>query len=196
MAEELTKQFGLQRLHLNKSKGVPANTGTALAGMKSLKEFYAQNCRMSAETSMEVLNGLANCRELEDLRLAVNSLTGCMQLLFSPNEESRFPALKRLWLNGTWLNEGDVEVLSDALRSKKPPHLNHLDLSYKLTGIVNRLLDGSNHPGFPSLVNLSLSHTNLANQDLQSITEAVRQGRIPLLEKLDLNKNDFSSMKK
>ena len=196
VARELIKHVGLQRLHLNKSKGVPPIMGIALAGMKSLKEFYAQECRMSRATSRELLGGLANCRELEGLHLARNLLTGCMELMFPPNDESGFPVLERLRLNGTWLNESDVRVLSDALRSKKLPNLKHLDISYNyLTGIVNGLLGGRNDPGFPSLVNLSLNHTFLSKEDLQSITEAVGHDRIPQLQKLDLNKNDFSSMR-
>ena len=109
------------------------------------------------QTSKELLRGLAKCHELEGLHLARNSLEDCMELMFSPNDESGFPTLERLWLNATWLKEGDVTALSDALRSKKLPNLKHLDLSYnKLTGLVNGLLGGRNDPGFTSLVKFSL----------------------------------------
>ena len=60
IAEELTKpeHAGLQRIHLNKSKGIKANMGTALAGMTHLKEFYAQNCRMSPANQQGIIEGV------------------------------------------------------------------------------------------------------------------------------------------
>ncbi len=87
----------------------------------------------------------------------------------------------------THLNQEDLESLHEAVRSEKLPKLKILDLSHSiLTSFLKDLLGGPNHPGFPSLEILDLLDTHLNQEDVESLGEAVRVGKLPQLKMLEL----------
>ena len=91
IAEQLQKHSRLERLHLNRTRGIPEEIGEAVAGMNSLKQLHAKACYMPKCTSRSLLNALAKCNEIEDLRLSNNTLSGCLQGLF---KSSRYMSLE------------------------------------------------------------------------------------------------------
>ena len=193
IAKELQRHSRLERLRINKTKGVPEEFGKALTGMKSLKQFHAKECYMGKRTSRSFLSALVKCYGIVDLRLSNNILSGCLQILF---QSSKFTSLKILWINNTNLKDVDIKALCSAIRSKRMPMLEHLDVSYnKMTKNLEALLCGVDHPGFPCLVRLGLTNTQLSKDDLISISKAVDENKLPSLRHLLLGKNDLPKMK-
>ena len=166
----------------------------AVAGMKSLQVFRAGGCGINKKVAEPLLNSLRNCPDLEELRLGMNFLTGCLTHLFQ--NHPGFVLLKYLWIKGVHLNEHDIKTLSDALRANKLPRLEHLDLSmnYEVAGRLSSLLNGTHHPGIPFLMYLDLMKIQLRGEDVLSIAEAVNDGLMPKLRILKLDNNDLSTM--
>ena len=76
------------------------------------------------------------------------------------------------------------------------PKLEHIDVSYnKMTNNLKALLCGVDHPGFPCLIRLELTNTQLCNNDLISINEAIDEGKMSNIRNLSLSKNDLPKMK-
>ena len=170
--------------------------GDVVSRMSNLKEFYAKLCYIEQDVTESVLVGLANCKNLQDLRLVGNELTDCLGKLFPETDmsEPSFPHLNRLWLNKTKLSQNDLQVISHSLRCNKLPQLMYLDLSLnKLTGSLRSLLCATDHSGFLNLRNLHLMDTELNKDDLVGIGEAVNQDWMPQLRRLYLDKNDLSA---
>ena len=193
VANKLQKHKKIKQLHLNRTKGVPVEIADAVAEMKSLQVFRAKGCTIT-KAAVPLLKSLSNCCELQELRLGMNRLTGCITHLFPPHQSHPgLPSLKFLWINGTHLSRKDVEALSDTLRANKLPRLEHLDLSYnsEMADTLGDLLNDTDHPGFPLLIYLDLININITGKDLLSIAQAVEQGRFPKLRKLNLGRNNL-----
>ena len=194
---ELQKHNFVQRLHLNRTKGIPAEMANAIKGMKSLQVFRANGCETNQAVAEPLLKALADCCHMEEIQLGMNTLTGCVPYLFPTQTHVGFPSLKRLWIKGTYLNKHDVIALRDALHTNRLPQLQQLDLSmnYEVAGTLSVLFNGTGHPGFPFLIKLDLLKIQLTGEDLISIAESVRQGRMPKLRRLTLDKNNLSAVK-
>ena len=197
IVQQLQKHTGLEKLRLNYTKGIPRELGNVLFKLVCLKEFYAKECKMSAVSVGSVLTGLANCHDLQDLRLVGNNLTNCLRNLFPVNSGSglEFKYLRRLLINETNLSRDDLQVLARSFHCNRLPQLVDLDLSgNELTGTLRSLLCGPNHPGFPNLRFLVLKRTRLNEDDLVSVHEVVYQKRMPQLRSLCLEENNLSKM--
>ncbi len=131
--------------------------------------------------------------QLKTLRLALNTLTGCLKDLLEGPDHPGFPSLEILDLGNTHLSWEDVESLREAVRAGKLPHLKELDLlENTLTGCLKDLFGGPDHPGFPSLEILDLGKTALNWEDVKSLSEAVRAGKLPYLKELKLSWNTLT----
>ena len=194
--QSLWKHTGLEKLRLNRSRGIPVELGYVVSGMNSLKEIYVKECKMEKPVAESVLTGLANCHELRELRLVGNNLSNCLGKLFpSGHDHPGFPHLNLLFLSKTYLSQEDLLILSCFAGKNKLPQLRKLDLSFsEVTGSLKCLLGGTGHPGFPYLQQFSLVKTELSQEDLISLGEAVNQNRMPQLRKLRLDNNDLSTM--
>ncbi len=64
-----------------------------------------------------------------------------------------------------------------------------------LRGLLKFLTEQS-HPGFPSLEKLYLWATHLNGEDVESLSEAVRAGKLPRLNWLSLSHNDLRHMER
>ncbi len=85
------------------------------------------------------------------------------------------------------LNKAEIQSLSKAIQVGKLPHLKLLDLRTNvLTSCLKDLFGGPNHPGFPKLEKLYLVNTYLNLEDVESLSEAVRAGKLPGLKVLYL----------
>ncbi len=158
-------------------------------GFPSLENLYLSNTDLNRE-DIESLGEAVSAGKLPQLKkmtLSDNTLTGCLKDLFGGPDHPGFPSLEELILDATNLNREDVESLSEAVSAGKLPQLKEMHLSHNtLTGCLKDLFGGPNHPGFPSLVFLYLSHTDLNREDMESLGEAVRTGKLPQLKKMTL----------
>ena len=197
VAYELCKHKHIKQLHLVRTKGVPVEMAHALSGMKSLQVLHARRCNINISVAEQILKSLTNCRELEELQLGVNHLTGCITHLFPLHQShSGYSSLKSLSIYAAHLNQQDVNAICDAVGANKLPRLEHLNLSFNsdIAHTLGSLLNGTNHPGFPFLMYFDLMRTRLTDRDLLSIAEAVEQGRLPKLRRLNLGRNELSRM--
>ena len=106
VANKLKKHKKIKQLHLNRTKGVPVEMANAVAEMKSLQVFLAKECAINKTAVAPLLKSLSNCRELQELRLGMNRLTGCIRHLFPPRQSHPgLSSLKSLWINGTYLSK-------------------------------------------------------------------------------------------
>ncbi len=94
------------------------------------------------------------------------------------------------------LNKAEIRRLFKAIKAGKLPQLKELELWNTLTGHLNDLFGGPDHPGFPSLEKLVLRDAHLNREDVESLSEAVRAGKLPKLNKLSLSHNDLSHMER
>ena len=132
---------------------------------------------------------------LQKINLYHNKLTGNLKYLFGGQDHLGFPSLQELGLKKTQLDKMDIEALSKAVKQKKLPQLQKLDLSWtKLTGSLKHLFGGEDHPGFLSLQELVLPSTKLHAADLEALGEVVRESKLPQLQKMDLSFNNFQNM--
>ncbi len=67
------------------------------------------------------------------------------------------------------LNKAEIRRLLKAIKAGKLPQLKELELFDTLTGHLNDLFGGPNHPGFPSLEKLDLSEAHLNREDVESL---------------------------
>ncbi len=95
------------------------------------------------------------------------------------------------------LSKSELQSLTKAIRAGKLLQLKQLDLrSNILSGCLKDLFGGPGHPGFPSLKRLDLHNTDLNQEDVESLSAAVRAGKLPQLKELNLGFNDLSDMER
>ncbi len=153
------------------------------------EHLHRKSLKHTSESDIENL-----CQCLVSLNLSNRHLTGGMKLLTEPDHLG-FPSLKMLYLYNNHLNREDVESLSEAVRAVELPQLKELQLSGNtLTGCLKDLFGGPDHPGFPSLEGLGLGHTHLNQEDVESLSEAIRAEKLPHLKDLNLRYNDLNHM--
>ena len=87
-----------------------------------LREFHLWDCILNPKSSGQLLASLNLCRNLVDLRLGGNKLTGSVAI-FIPDSHPGLPLLKNVDLNGTELNETDLLI-----EYHKLPALTKLDV--------------------------------------------------------------------
>ena len=92
-----------------------------------LRELDLSNCSLPVEVCGPLLSVLGICRNLTELWLPGNTLTGCLQN-FLADPDSRLPSLQELFLNYTKLNAHDLLHLDQLIQAEKMPQLRELDL--------------------------------------------------------------------
>ncbi len=103
--------------------------------------------------------------------------------------------IEKLSLLNVNLNKAEIHSLSKAIQAGKLPQLKHLSLTdNKLTGNLQNLFGGSDNPGLPTLGQLDLGKTHLNREDLESLSEAVRAGKLPQLKLLYMPNIDLRNM--
>ena len=93
----------------------------------SLQELDLTDCSLPAEVCGPLLLALGRCRNLTELWLPGNALTGCLQY-FLAHPSSKLPSLEELFLSYTKLNRWDLIHLTQMIRTEKMPQLRELDL--------------------------------------------------------------------
>ncbi len=120
---------------------------------------------------------------LKVLQLNKNILTDCMRCLLG-DADIKSTHLQQLWLRKTQVSAADFQVMSEAVKCGRLPKLNVLVLCQN--NLADRLkhLLGDPDVRFTHLTNIYCTDSHLESGDLQSLAEAVKQGRLPKLQKL------------
>ena len=169
--------------------------GTNHPGFPSLEILYLEKTHLNQEDVKSLAEALraGKLPQLKGLDLWKNTLTSFLKDLFGGTNHPGFPSLEKLALADTYLNQEDVESLSEAVRVGKLPQLKKLILrNNTLTGCLKDMLGGPDHPGFPHLENLKLARAHLNQVDVESMSEAIRDGKLPQLKKLILRNNTLT----
>ena len=188
----------LTSLQICFTSGIPIELGEALRTMTSLKEVYIGKSRMTSDVSRSVLLGLSRCRLLEKLYFGVGYtsdrstayllevvLSGSLKFLF---DEEGLPAMTNLVLRGIKLDRTDTCCIAQTVRNGQLPKLQELRLTDNtLTGCFTELL--SPPGGFTCLQKLAMGGTSPSREDLRVISEAVTEGKLPMLKEWSLTKN-------
>ena len=155
-------------------------------------EFLGLNSTKLSKTDVDLLFQSIQLNKLPALKhldIGSNCLTGCIQRL----RNVRSP--RSLFLEG--LNVSYGRLSRDDLRTlpivmKNLPRLRSLYLiGNGLTGILGELF--TEH-GLPSVGLLDLQETKLDRRDINSLSGAVREGKVPHIRKLFLYANNLSGV--
>ena len=166
------------------------------SGFKSLKKLSVMNCKLSSSDVKNVLTAF-RFGKLPNLE-TFNDFPGISHELLSDFLTTSHPAcpvVVGLNLRQKGLGVADVKVLSDAAEQGRFYQLKEIDLSENtLTGCLGDLFGSTDCPSFPSLETLQLENTELSRDDLISLFQAVRDGKLPKLCNLNvlpLNLDDY-----
>ncbi len=120
------------------------------------------------------------------------NLRGYLNHLFAGQIGPGFPSLESFeW--GPKFAQEDVECLGKALTRGMLSQLKELDLENNdLTGDLKLLFEGPNHPGFPEMEFLRLCNTDLCQEDVESLGDAIKAKKWPKLKELDLSENTLT----
>ncbi len=100
--------------------------------------------------------------QLQTLLLSENWLNGRLRCLLGDAGHPGFSCLETLSLEATNLRLKDLQALAEAATQNKLPKLKVLELARNpFSRCLKQLFGGKNHPGFPALEYLDLSHTHL-----------------------------------
>ena len=145
---------------------------------------------MLSSTDIAALSQAAQSKRLPSLKslnLGSNSLSGSIVSLLEDNPG--FKSLVMLDLSDVVLDKSDLEHLSKALSNNSFSNCRVLHLHRnKLSRVVSGLFADA---GLPHINVLNLQNAKLCKEDLISICEAVKSGKLPQLQKLLLLYNDF-----
>ena len=92
-----------------------------------LKELDLSHCSIPSDACRHLLSVLGSCRQLLNLWLPGNTLTGSLSS-FIPDQHAGLPSLQEFFLNYTTLNKRDLLHLAHLIRKGKLPELKELDL--------------------------------------------------------------------
>ena len=162
-------------------------------GYKHLEDLNLCGTMLSS-TDIAALSYFARSKRLprlKSLKLGSNSLTGSTVILFELKNGPVLTSLVELDLSNVCLDKLDIRHLSKALSNPSFSNLKNLHFhGNKLTGLVTELVDA----GLPYINTLNLQHTGLSPEDLNSISEAVKCGKLPQLLELFLFYNNLHGM--
>ena len=124
------------------------------------------------------------------LDLGQNKLTGCIRnLLGDTGPHPGLVELERMGLESSALDRNDLGVLSKILSNPKMQKCTSLDISGNvLKGMIGILFEEF---GLPYLEALYLQKCSVETEDLMSLTDGVRKGKMPRLKRLLLRNIDF-----
>ena len=157
-----------------------ANAVKAWKGKSKLKELDLDNNDLPMSVCRPLLAAIAaNCPCLEVLDMGHNTLHGCLAG-FMQNPP---PALRAMDLQSTDLQAEDMQSLAAAATAGKLQHLEILNLgNNSMSGCLTGFLQ--NPPA--QLKQFSLSGTRPSPEDIESLTAAVKAGKLQHLEALNL----------
>ena len=134
-----------------------AQSITSWGDESSLKWLYLRDCSIPEQVWPELLQSLSSCKDLCELKLYRNTLTGCF-FHFLSDANSGFKSLKSLNLEETALNKTDIQHLTQLIRDNKLPGLKELHLSKNLVSWEKELEQlkkaCASHPNGQSIIRI------------------------------------------
>ena len=112
--------LGIHGIHL-------ADTINTWGTNPKLKTLDLTDCSMPSSVCGALLFALGKCRNLTDVWLPDNTLTGCLHHFLSDSSQ-RLRFLEEIFLSYTKLNKRDVMCLAQLIRNQRMPQLGELDL--------------------------------------------------------------------
>ena len=114
---------------------------------------------------------------MKTIQLSENNLNGSVKLLTYFNEQSvTFPELEELHLNDCNLGRDNITTIAQAIRGKKFPKLNKLNIGSNMIKDSMKNLFGETRNldlAFSSIEELNLTSTDLSATDLRILSEAL-----------------------
>ena len=163
-------------------------------GFKTLQLLGVADCNLSPADIIHLSRAfqLNKFPALIHLDISHNCLTGQINnLLYNPASPG-YCSLQGLNLSSGQLNKADLQSLGHAMSNWKAGKLRSLHLiENQLTGLIEGLFTGAS---FPFVGLLDLQHTQLNKKDIDSLSRAVKEGKLPHLRKLFLYGNNLSGM--
>ena len=144
---------------------------------------HVVDCMLPSQVTKHLIDQLRGCNDLRELVL--------YQLEFPDNlgdTMASMSSLEAVRFSGTL--EKDNRLLAGLSHSHMLKIL--VINGCKLSDQVSYLFGDQGHPGFRQLVELSLVDTKLRKVDLESISSAVTNGKLPLLHHLNLSENTLT----
>ena len=187
----------LTRLDLSGSAGISSELGEAVCKMRmTLEEFNVSRCLMTPDVSRVVLMGLSQCLKIKNLDLSKNTMTDCFVNLFDGNNGKGFPFLENLDICRCDLSRDDADIVWESVYSGMLPQLHSLRISLNSLTDSVRLLDTNNseQSSVLPLHELKMNGADLSSSDITSLSKAVALGKLPHLQLITMNYNNFSSM--
>ena len=109
LAHNLKNLSKMETLNITGQIDLPAEMGSALSTMSSLKALTLAHCTLQ----QDVAKGIGQCQHLEKMDLRNSNLMNTLKYLF----QITFPCLKSLFISGTNLSPLDKQNLSQAIQS-------------------------------------------------------------------------------
>ena len=137
----------------------------------SLQELDLSHCSLPVKVCKPLLLVLGRCRNLTELWLPGNTLTGCLHK-FLADRDSTLPSLQELFLSYTKLNAQDLWHLDQLIQAEKMPQLRELDLGanglHRMEGPLVKLVHSLAHHHQREL-KLNLYFNNLSTESVRRI---------------------------
>ena len=163
-------------------------------GFQNLQLLGVARCNLSPEDIIHLSQSmqLNKFPALNYLDINANCLRGQISYLLDNPASPGYSSLEGLNLSHVQPNAADLKHLAHFMRKRKPGKLRSLHLiANELTGIIEELFSEA---GLPSVGLLDLQHTDLNRKDINSLSRAVKEGKLPHLRKLFLYGNNLSGM--
>ena len=216
LMRQLTNCADLEKLVLRKNTVYARmKMDKTVAKLESLKELNLYDCDISSydcEALMEVMP-----LSVEILDMSKNTMTRCLDALIQPSgrqamrklllkqseldkhdlnslgealSSNLLPNLEELDVSSNKLEGSDLQSLFRALREQKVPRLKKLVLSLNsLTGTLQDLIGKADH--FQTLEELHLERTDLNEEDVVELLDAIKKDQFPSLNILNLEWNQM-----
>ena len=156
--------------------------------LDNLKRLILERTQLIKNDLVNLFQAISNNKfpDLIELNVSENNLEGCIHHLVNGSGLG-LQSLEVLNLKDTELRDSDTSALGTLCKSGRLPKLTTFILTgNELTGAINDILSDGSHPGFSNLETLMIKEAQLNGNDVKSLSNVVKEGRLPKLKSLCL----------
>ena len=153
--------------------------------MDNLKRLILKGTQLNKNDLVNLFQAISNNKfpDLIELNVSENTLEGCIHHLVE-GPGLGLQSLEVLNLRDTHMANSDISALGTLCKQGRFPKLTTFILTgNELTGAVNDILS---HAGFTNLATLMIKESQLNGNDVKSLSNTVKEGRLPNLKSLCL----------